>query len=136
MRNTSRRRARNLGEVELAALNFVWEHGPATAEACREGLAATHPMKESTVRTVLRRLEAKGYLKHSLDGRTYVYRAAEPRRNVAARALRQIMERFCGGSAEELLLGMVDGKILSPGEIERIARRAASGAAAACRDER
>lgn len=126
MSNATRRRGKNLGEVELAALNYVWEHGAATAEACREALAATHPMKESTVRTVLRRLEAKGYLKHSIEGRTYIYRAAEPRRSVAARAVRQIMDRFCGGSAEELLLGMVDGQILSHGQIERLARRVAA----------
>lgn len=136
MSNATLRRGKNLGEVELAALNFVWEHGPATAEGCREALAATHPMKESTVRTVLRRLEAKGYLKHSLDGRTYIYRAAEPRRSVAARAVQQIMDRFCGGSAEELLLGMVDGKLLSHRQIERLARRVAADKASLGREDR
>jgi predicted transcriptional regulator len=58
------------------------------------------------VRTVLRRLEEKGYLRHEVDGRTFVYHATQHRRGVAARAVQQIIDRFCGGSVEQLLVGM------------------------------
>jgi BlaI family transcriptional regulator, penicillinase repressor len=106
-------------------MDFIWAHGPSTAEACRESLAATRPMKDSTVRTVLRRLEEKGYLTHDLEGRTFVYRAADARENVAVRAVKNIIDRFCGGSAEQLLLGMVDHEVLDRKQLERLARKVA-----------
>src|SRR4051795_13557716 len=66
-----------LGDLEREVMQLVWANGPVTAEAVRERLS--RPLKESTVRTVLRRLEDKGYTTHTVDGRTYVYHAAEPR---------------------------------------------------------
>ena len=67
----------DLGDLEREVMQLVWANGPVTAEAVREQLS--RPLKESTVRTVLRRLEDKGYTTHTVDGRTYVYQAAEPR---------------------------------------------------------
>ena len=116
-------RPKNLGEVEQAVLEHVWSHGPCTAEACREALADTRPMKESTVRTVLRRLEEKGYVSHTTEGRTFIFRASQDRQNVAVRAVRSIIDRFCGGSAEELLIGMVDHEVLDRKQPERLTRR-------------
>jgi BlaI family penicillinase repressor len=106
-------------------MDYLWEHSPCTAEACREALAATQPMKDSTMRTVLRRLEEKGYVAHEADGRTYIYRAVEARENVAVRAVKNIIDRLCGGSAEELLLGMVDNEVVDGKQLERIARKIA-----------
>ena len=123
---TSRaRRPKGLGEVEQAVMDYVWAHGPCSSEECREALAATRPMKESTIRTVLRRLEHKGYIEHSITGRTFIYRAAEPRHSVVARAVRNIIDRFCGGSAEDFVIGMVDNKVIDRKQFERIARKIA-----------
>jgi BlaI family penicillinase repressor len=77
-------------------------------------------MKESTMRTVLRRLEAKGYLSHTVVGRTYIYRAAEAPAAVAARAVKHIIDRLCGGSAEALVVGMVAHDVLTPKQLERL----------------
>jgi len=123
MTNTRQARLKNLGEVEQAVMDYVWSHGPSTAEECREALASTRPMKDSTVRTVLRRLEDKGYLSHSVEGRTFVYHAADARENVAVRAVKNIIDRFCGGSAEQLVLGMVDNEVLDRQLLERLARK-------------
>ncbi|HKW90057.1 MAG TPA: BlaI/MecI/CopY family transcriptional regulator [Candidatus Acidoferrales bacterium] len=125
MNEAAQKRHKNLGEVEQAVMDHVWAHGPCTAEACREGLAATNPMKDSTVRTILRRLEEKGYVRHELRGRTFIYRAAEGRQNVAVRAVKNIIDRFCGGSAEQLVIGMVDGEVLDPKLLERLSRKVA-----------
>ena len=65
------------------------------------------------MRTVLRRLEAKGYVTHSVDGRTFLYRAVHPPVSVATRAVRQLIDRFCGGSAEALVVGLVNDDVLS-----------------------
>lgn len=118
-------RSRNLGEVEQAVLEHVWAHGPCSAEACREALASARPMKESTIRTVLRRLEEKGYVNHKIEGRTFMFSASQDRRNVAVRAVKNIIDRFCGGSAEELVIGMVDHAVLDRKQLERLARKIA-----------
>ena len=118
-------RPKNLGEVEQAVMDYVWTHGPCTSETCREALAEERPMKESTIRTVLRRLEEKGYVAHETSGRTFVYRAAEARQNVAARAVKSIIDRFCGGSAEQLVIGMVDNEVLDRKVLERLTRKIA-----------
>jgi BlaI family penicillinase repressor len=123
--NTSPSRLKNLGEVEQLVMDYVWTHGPSSSEACREALAASRPMKDSTIRTVLRRLEEKGYLTHQIQGRTFIYTASDARRNVAVRAVKAIIDRFCGGSAEQLLLGMVDNAVLNRKQLERLARKIA-----------
>jgi len=123
MSNARQTRLRNLGEVEQAVMDYIWSNGPSSAEACREALASSRPMKDSTIRTVLRRLEEKGYLTHQIQGRTFIYQASDARQSVAVRAVRSIIDRFCGGSAEELVLGMVDNAVLSRKQLERLARR-------------
>lgn len=134
--NAKQSKPKNLGEVEQAVMDYVWTHGPCTSEDCREALSGTRPMKESTIRTVLRRLEQKGYVAHSLEGRTFIYRAAEARQNVAARAVKNIIDKFCGGSAEQLVIGMVDNKVIDSKQIERIARKIAQRKTAVTSDKR
>ena len=125
MTNTKQPRLKNLGEVEQSVMDYIWSQGPITAESCREALAATRPMKDSTIRTVLRRLEEKRYVTHEVEGRTFVYRAVDRRQNVAVRAVKNIIDRFCGGSAEELVLGMLDNEVLDQKQLERLARKIA-----------
>src|ERR1700722_17814995 len=127
MANTHLERPKGLGEVEQMVMDYVWTHGPCSAESCREALAATRPMKDSTLRTVLRRLEQKGFVTHAIDGRTFIYRAAENRQNVAVRAVKSIIDRFCGGSAEELVVGLVNSDVLDRHQLERLARKVAEG---------
>ncbi|HXI08268.1 MAG: BlaI/MecI/CopY family transcriptional regulator [Bradyrhizobium sp.] len=112
-----------LGDLEREVMQLVWAHGPVTAEAVREKLS--RPLKESTVRTVLRRLEEKGYTTHTVDGRTFVYRAAEERGRVAARAVQRIVDWFCNGSVEEVLVGMVDHAMLDQKQLRALADQVA-----------
>jgi BlaI family penicillinase repressor len=112
-----------LGELERGILLIVWRKGSMTAEEVREELE--RPLKDSTVRTVLRRLEEKGYLAHSVENRTFVYRPAETQQRVAGRAAQRIADWFCGGSVEALLVGMVDSQVLDRAELQRLAQRIA-----------
>ena len=117
----------DLGELEGAVMQLIWAGNSTTAEAVRERLPRR--LKESTVRTVLRRLEGKGYVTHTVDGRTYVFRATRPRRHVAAKAVQRIVEQLCNGSMEDLLVAMVDARMFDRRqldtlrEIERAKRR-------------
>ena len=103
----------------------VWERGSATSEDVRQALAKHHFMKESTCRTILRRLEDKGYVSHCVEGRTNVYTGREPSTNVAAKAVRHIIDRFCGGSVEQLLVGMVESEVIDKQELKDLAQRIA-----------
>jgi predicted transcriptional regulator len=114
---------RALTALQQAILDILWKQGPSTADAVRERLLPAHPLKDSSVRTLLRRLEAQGHVSHSLHGKVFVYRATVRPHRMAARAVRQVIDRFCAGSVEQFLLGMVDEKVLSANEIERLAQK-------------
>jgi BlaI family penicillinase repressor len=111
----------DLGELELEIMQLVWNKGEVTAEQVREELARCP--KESTVRTVLRRLEDKGYVTHSVNGRTFVFRAVQARPQVAARAVKRIIDWFCNGSVDDVLVGMADARMLEPRTLELLAKR-------------
>ena len=113
-----------LGDLERDILSHVWRLGEATADQIRESL--DRPLKDSTIRTVLRRLEEKGYVTHTVDNRTFLYQPAEPRQVVAGRAVKRIVDWFCDGSVEDLLVGMVDSKVLDRKELQRLAERIAA----------
>jgi BlaI family penicillinase repressor len=111
----------DLGELELEVMQIVWDAGEVTADQVRSQLK--RKPKESTVRTVLRRLEDKGYVGHRVEGRTYIFRAAEARQDVAARAVKRIVGWFCNGSVEDVLVGMADARMLDPRVLKLLAKR-------------
>jgi BlaI family penicillinase repressor len=124
MRNTTgESELADLGTLERQVMDLVWLHGPCTAEVIRARL--DRPLRESTVRTVLRRLEDKRFVAHEVADRTYIYRATEARANFAAKSVKRIMDWFCNGSAEELLTGMVDTAVLDRAELQRLASKIA-----------
>jgi predicted transcriptional regulator len=110
-----------LSELEHLVMDVLWKRSQSTAEDVREALAQRHPMKDSTTRTILSRLEEKGYVKRHVEGRTNVYRVSEPPRNLAVTAVQQIIDRLCGGSVEQLIVGMVDRELLDERELRRLA---------------
>jgi predicted transcriptional regulator len=114
---------RQLTELQQAIVDFIWKTGPSTAEEIRKGLASRYDLKDSTIRTLLRRLEEREYLTHTIDGKVFVYRASVPPRSLAARSVQQIIERFWSGSAEKFLAGMVDEKVLTPAQIRKLANK-------------
>ena len=114
----------DLGDLEREVLKLVWENGPSSADSVQKALS--RPLKESTVRTVLKRLEAKGHLTHRVEQRTFIYEAADTRGRAAARAVKRIVDRFCSDSLEEVLVGLVDTRILDRRELQRLAEKIAS----------
>jgi len=122
--DTSPRVRPPLTDLENEIMHAIWSRGPSSVEAVYEALSPPRKLKESSVRTMLRRLEIKGYLSHTSDGRAYIYNAAEPPRRLAARAVRQIIDRFCQGSVEDLVTGMVDAQVLTDEELDQLAQLA------------
>jgi len=119
-RNTS---SHPLTTLQRAILRFIEAKGPVTADQVREGLLPDHPLKDSSVRTLLRRLEARGLVGHSLEGKTFLYRAEVASTSVAAAAVRRLIDGFWKGSAEQFLTGLVDEKVLSAADLRRLAKK-------------
>jgi BlaI family penicillinase repressor len=112
-----------LGELEHLVMEYVWNNPACSAEECRQAASSKRSLRESTIRTVLTRLEQKGLVTHAIDGRTYRYHAAAPKGSFAVRAVRRIIDQFCGGSVEQLLVGMVDNSLVDRRTLEKVARR-------------
>jgi predicted transcriptional regulator len=119
-RNSS---GRPLTALQRAILDIVWSRGPLSAEQVREALAPAHRLKDSSVRTLLRRLEARGLIRHAVDGKVFLYEAAADSRAVAARSVRQLIRQFWSGSVEQFVAGIVDEKVVSAEELERLAKK-------------
>lgn len=112
-----------LTDLENEVMQAVWDRQPASVEAVYQVVSKSRDIQETSVRTLLRRLEQKGHLRHEEEGRAYVYFAtgrASNSRSLAAHAVRQIIDRFCRGSVEELVSGMVDAKVLSAREMDKL----------------
>jgi predicted transcriptional regulator len=114
-------------------MRVLWQRERATADDVRTALSGTQPLADSSVRTILRRLEQKGYVAHKSSGRTFVFEPKVDSRSVAASAVRGIIDRFCDGSVENLLVGMVDDEIVSPQKLQELAQRISRAEAAARR---
>ncbi len=111
----------DLGELEREVLQIVWKSAQASADQVRQALG--RPLKESTVRTVLTRLEDKGYLAHVVEQRTFRYRAVKTPASLAAHAVQRVADWFCDGSVDAVLLGMVEAKVLSRRDLQRLMDR-------------
>jgi len=116
---------KDLSGLEHQLMEILWKNGPGTAEQVREALAPQRVLKDSTVRTVLGRLQQKGYVGHEVQGKAFVYSVVEKPRNVAVRAVRQILDRFCDGSLEQLMIGLVENEVVDREELQQLARKLA-----------
>lgn len=100
---------------------IVWKRRSVTAAQVREALA--QPLTNATVRTLLRRLEAKGYVRHTIAGRSFVYEPRVEASQAATGAVRRLVQRFFGGSTSKLLAGLVDEGLIAPREVAALSRR-------------
>lgn len=107
-----------LGELEAEVMRLLWRHGSGSAEEVRAWVE--RPLKDSTIRTVLRRLEEKGYVSHSVEGRTYRY-VPTPADEIAAHSVRGLAALLYRGSVADLVVGLVGRTRLAPKELDRLA---------------
>ena len=103
-------------------MDFLWKNPRSTGESVRAAVSGERTLTDSTIRTVLRRLEAKQYVTHEVEGRQFYYSSAREPRRVAAEAVRSVLRTFCRGSLEELLTGLVDHNVIKPAELRRLAK--------------
>jgi predicted transcriptional regulator len=109
-----------LSPAQGEIMNIVWERGEVSASEVRRALSRTRTVARNTVRTLLERMEEKGWLKHRAEGRTFFYRAARPRQETIGQKVHKIVETVCGGSAETLVTALLDYRGLDAEELKRI----------------
>jgi BlaI family penicillinase repressor len=117
-----RRRSTILTEQELEIMKIVWERESATVRAVYETLLARRKVAYTTVMTMMKILEQKKYLKRTQQDRAYVYRPAQPKRQVVGAMVRDFINRVFNGATEPLLVHLVEEHDLSAEELEEIAR--------------
>jgi predicted transcriptional regulator len=108
-----------LGRLELLIMNVVWDRGKATVHDVKNALSRRKPAY-STILTMMRKLEAKGYLEHEVDGRTYVYRPLISQQAVRQGVLGDLVERLFEGSTSLLLTSLVEQNRISKNELRQI----------------
>jgi BlaI family transcriptional regulator, penicillinase repressor len=101
-------------------MEIVWERGEISASDVRRVLSQTRKVARNTVRTLLERMEEKGWLTHRAEGRTFLYGAAQPRQDSIGQKVHKVVETVCGGSAETLVTALLDYRGLYPDELKRI----------------
>jgi predicted transcriptional regulator len=118
----ARKKSLNLTEAEQRLMEVRWEKGSATVAEVAEALPKKLGLAYNTVLTTLRILESKGYLLHSTpkDGRRFLYAPVVSREQASQSALRHLLDRFFGNSAEALVLNLLEDEKLSEAERKRI----------------
>jgi predicted transcriptional regulator len=117
-----RRRSTTLTEQELEIMKIVWDRESATVRDVYETLLERRKVAYTTVMTMMKILEQKKYLKRTQADRAYVYRPAQPKRQVVGAMVRDFINRVFNGATEPLLVHLVEEHDLSPEELEEIAR--------------
>ncbi|MBI2406915.1 MAG: BlaI/MecI/CopY family transcriptional regulator [Gemmatimonadetes bacterium] len=105
----------SLGERELDVMSVLWRGTPSTVAEVREALAV--PLAYNTVLTILRNLEAKGFVRHTAEGRTFRYSAAVSEQAVRGSAVKRLVRKFFGGSTLGAMAHLVENEKLSESEI-------------------
>jgi predicted transcriptional regulator len=109
-----------LSPAQQEIMEIIWEKGEVAAVEVRQFLADGRELARETVRTMLERMEDKGWLKHRAVGRTFFYSAAVPRGATAGQKVIELIDTVCGGSPERMMTALLDYRGLSPEEADRI----------------
>src|SRR4051812_9778026 len=115
-----RRELPGLSPAQGEIMDIVWGCDEVSASEVRRVLSRTRKVARNTVRTLLERMEEKGWIKHREEGRTFLYSAAQPRQATIGQKVQEMVETVCGGSAEALLTALLDYRGLDFDELERI----------------
>src|SRR5574340_143333 len=107
---------------ELEIMKIVWDRDTATVRDVYEALLERRKIAYTTVMTMMKILEHKKYLRKTQQDRAYVYRPAKPKKQVIQGMVREFVNRVFNGSAEPLLVHLIEDQQLSRKDLEEIAR--------------
>jgi predicted transcriptional regulator len=109
-----------LTPLELEIMKVLWETGPAPVQAVQERLSAGRPLAYNTVQTMLNVLHRKGRVRRELKERAYHYEPTLSRLEASGQAVGDLVQRMFDGSAESLVLSLVETRHLTPEKLARL----------------
>jgi BlaI family penicillinase repressor len=118
-----KKKSDQLTPLELEIMKVLWESGPSPVQTVQQELLAEPKLAYTTVQTMLNVLHRKGKVKRTLKDRAYFYRPAISRDQVVTSAMKDIIDRLFGGSAESLVMSLVQARHITPEKLERLRRR-------------
>jgi predicted transcriptional regulator len=107
-------------ERQFGVLRVLWEQGPRTVRELMNHLPRGDRQPYTTVLGLLQTMERAGLVKHEKEGLTHRYRPLVSRREATGNLLSDFLGRFFHGSAEQLILGLVDAEQLAPDQLRAI----------------
>ncbi|HEV2843282.1 MAG TPA: BlaI/MecI/CopY family transcriptional regulator [Thermoanaerobaculia bacterium] len=116
----ARKTAEPLTPLELEIMKVLWEGGPAPVQAVQERLAPERKLAYNTVQTMLNVLHRKGKVERQLQGRAFVYQPTVSRDQAAGQAVGDLLQRMFDGSAESLVLSLVETRHLTPEKLAEL----------------
>jgi BlaI family penicillinase repressor len=111
-----------LTKLELLLMKIIWEKGRATVHEVQQSLPPENPLAYTTILTMLRILENKGFLKHDVQGRTYVYRPLAKQDEVSQGMLKDLLDRLFDGSKVALLNTLLEAERIPQEELQELRR--------------
>jgi predicted transcriptional regulator len=115
-----RKKSKTLTDVELRLMNVIWEHGPSTVSDVQKALPKRERAAYTTVLTMLRILEEKGYLDHEQNGRAFVYKPLVGREAAQRSSVAHLVGRLFDGSPGALVLSVLENEELTEDELARL----------------
>ncbi len=109
-----------LSRAQRELMELVWDQGELGVQDATSLLNETRPVARNTVRTLMERMREKGWLKHRVDGRSYLYSATVPREESLGQRVMDIVDKACGGNPDKLMMALLDYRGLSDEEAQRI----------------
>jgi BlaI family transcriptional regulator, penicillinase repressor len=113
-----RKKSEQLTPLELEIMKVLWETGPANVQTVQQRLE--RELAYTTVQTMLNVLHRKGKAKRTLKDKAYFYRPAVSRSQVMGNAVGDLIDRMFGGSAESLVMSLVETRHLTPEKLSRL----------------
>jgi len=112
------RKNEHLTPLELEIMNILWETGPANVQTVQQSIKRN--LAYTTVQTMLNILQRKGKVQRSLRERAYFYKPLVSRRQVVRHSVADMIDRLFGGSAESLVMSLVETKHITPEKLEQL----------------
>lgn len=112
----------HLSMAQREVMEIIWDQGEASVLDVTDRLSKTKSVARNTVRTLMERMEAKGWLTHRNEGRSYIYAATVPREESLGQRVMDMVEKACGGNPEKLMMALLDYRGLSEEEALRIGK--------------
>jgi BlaI family penicillinase repressor len=109
-----------LSGAQMEIMNLIWDHGEATVGDVWKALSARRKVARNTIQTMMVRLEEKGWLHCRTEEHAFRYRVAVPREQVQGMMVRRLLDSAFGGSAEGLVLALLQGRGISRAEAKRV----------------